>query len=1081
MRNTVMSLVFMSLGLTSAHADLGDVVKSSGVTGGVVVHLWCADGRETVKLCRSDSYSVQGLDDDTTNIEAARALVRGMGRSDNLSFDTFDGVHLPYVDNMVNLIVGEGRTDGPESVAEIELMRVLAPRGVAMLKKGGAWTRLEKPVPTNIDQWTHYLHGPDNNAVAQDTVVGPPRRLQWQGGPKWTRHHDCMSSLSGLVSARGRLFYILDEGSTASIFLPSHWALIARDAFNGKILWKRKIADWYSRFKGLKSGPADAPRRLVAVGDRVYSTLSLNGPVACLDAVTGNTIREYAGTTHAEEILVADDLMLVLVGPGSLIDGMRSERPIETRTIKAFQAESGELLWQTADVVAATTLATDGKNVYYFNFDQKKAVCLDRGTGKTVWRSEVLPSPERQTSFFASKLVVSDGVVLFAGGEYSGLTKSGGGETRSDTLTAMSAETGKTIWKAKHPPSGYSSPENLFVIDGTVWCDASSNGRLDGTVVGIDLKTGVEKDRFAADETSYWFHHRCYPGRASSNYIMTSRTGIEFIDFRTHHWDLNHWARGACVYGIMPCNGLIYTPPSPCICYAESYLHSFDAYAPAPASSSPAVPESERLQKGPAYARPVVGEAASADWPTYRCTNSRDGCNSNSVTAELKPGWKTPIGGKLSSVIVAAGKLFVAAVDDHTVHAVDAASGKRLWHFTTGGRVDSPPTYFQGRVLFGSADGHVYCLRADNGELIWRFRAAQNERKILAYEQFESLWPVHGSILVRNGVAWFVAGRSAFVDGGMRLFRSDAKSGELLGEVVIDEHNPATGKNLQELVKWLNMPVARPDILSCDDDRLYMRSQSFDFDGRRLKMGPTRKDDQEGSLQTTEGAHLFCPTGFVDDTWFHRSYWLYGSTWGSGWSGYYIAGKYTPAGKLICIGDDAAYVFGRQPQYYRWTLPLEYRLFAAHKRWQPEETPTDEASRRRTGKKTKGGNKARSYDSGPGGNKANYLWSTTVPILVRAMTLGRDTLFVAGPPDVLDEKTRGRTNPAADKAALNQEASLEGQKGALLWAIARKDGKRLAEYKLSAPPVFDGMATANGCLYFSTVDGHVQCFQPARR
>ena len=127
MRNTVMSLVFMSLGLTSAHADLGDVVKSSGVTGGVVVHLWCADGRETVKLCRSDSYSVQGLDDDTAKIEACCALVRGMGGSDNIFFDTFDGVHLPYVDNMVNLIIDEGRTDGPESVSEIELLRVSCP------------------------------------------------------------------------------------------------------------------------------------------------------------------------------------------------------------------------------------------------------------------------------------------------------------------------------------------------------------------------------------------------------------------------------------------------------------------------------------------------------------------------------------------------------------------------------------------------------------------------------------------------------------------------------------------------------------------------------------------------------------------------------------------------------------------------------------------------------------------------------------------------------------------------------------------------------------------------------------------
>ena len=854
--------------------------------------------------------------------------------------------------------------------------------------------------------------------------------------------------------------------------------MIARDAYNGKILWKRRIADWYTRFKGLKSGPADAPRRLVAVGDRVYVTLSLHGPVACLDAVTGKTIREYGETQNAEEILVSGDLLLVLTGPGSLVNGMRSQRPLETRTIRALRVASGEPMWQTRDVVAATTLATDGRQVYYFNFDRQQVVGLDRETGKALWRSESLPSPQKQMSFFASKLVVSDGVVLFAGGEYSGLTKSGGGETRSDTLTALSAKTGKTLWKAKHPPSGYSSPENLFVIDGTVWCDASSNGRLDGTVIGVDLKTGREKARFPADETSYWFHHRCYPGRASSNYIMTSRTGIEFIDFRKRHWDLNHWVRGACLYGIMPCNGLIYTPPSPCICYAESYLHGFNAYAPAPASGPSAVAAGACLQPGPAYAQPVAGKAAAGDWPTYRCTNSRHGFNRTPVTPNLRAAWNTPIGGKLSSVIVARGKLFTAAVDDHTVHALDARTGARLWSYTTGGRVDSPPTYFQGRVLFGSADGWVYCVRAEDGTLIWRFRAATDARQILAYEQFESLWPVHGSILVRDGVAYFVAGRSAFVDGGMCLDRLDVQSGKLLGQVALDEHNPATGKNLQELVKWLNMPVARPDILSCDGARLYMRSQAFDLAGRRLRMGPKSKDNREGSLQTVAGTHLFCPTGFVDDSWFHRSYWLYGSTWGSGWSGYYVAGKYAPAGKMICVGEDTAYVFGRQPQYYRWTLPLEYRLFAAREHWQAAATPKSEATRRRTGKKTKGAKKRRKNNLGPGGNAANYRWTTTVPILVRAMALAGDTLFVAGPPDLLDEKSLGRNNPGNRKAAGAQEAALDGRAGALLWAVSAKDGKRLANYQLTSPPVFDGLAAANGCLYLATTDGHVQCFQP---
>ena len=76
----------------------------------------------------------------------------------------FDGTHLPYADNLVNLVVDS--TGG--KVPQAEIMRILAPGGVYMV--GGK--RMVKPWPTDIDQWTHYLHGPDNNAVARDETRG---------------------------------------------------------------------------------------------------------------------------------------------------------------------------------------------------------------------------------------------------------------------------------------------------------------------------------------------------------------------------------------------------------------------------------------------------------------------------------------------------------------------------------------------------------------------------------------------------------------------------------------------------------------------------------------------------------------------------------------------------------------------------------------------------------------------------------------------------------------------------------------------------------------------------------------------
>jgi outer membrane protein assembly factor BamB len=658
---------------------------------------------------------------------------------------------------------------------------------------------------------------------------------------------------------------------------------------------------------------------------------------------------------------------------------------------------------------------------------------------------------------------VADGVVLLASGEHNGMVKSGGGGTRDDTLTAVDARTGKTLWQAKHPPSGYSSPENVFVIDGVVWCDHSSNGRSDGTVVGYDLKSGKERHRFAADQKSYWFHHRCYPGRATSEYLLTSRTGIEFVNLDSEKWDLNHWVRGPCLYGIMACNGLVYAGPSPCACYAEAYLHNFNALKASGGELLPAA--GNRLEKGPAYSEVGSSEAAG-DWPTYRGTNARSGSTKTTVPKTLTQRWATKLEGKLSSITAADGKLFVAQVDHHTVHAIDADTGKKQWHYTVGGRVDSPPTWFEGLLLFGSADGFVYCLNADTGELAWRFLAAKADRRILAFEQVESLWPVHGSILVRDGVAHFVAGRSIFVDGGMVFYRLDAKTGTIVSETILDDRNPATGKDAHELIQWLNMPVGRPDILSCDDERIYMRSQAFDLSGQRLRVGPHAHGSKEGSIQGGDETHLFCPTGFLDDTWFHRTYWLYGSTWGSGWCGYYVAGQHAPAGKMICVGDDEVFVFGRQPQYYKWTTPLEYRLFSSKKIWQknPNPNPVTDKEKRRGG------------GSQPVTYQGNYNWITHVPVLVRAMVLADRTLFLAGPKDILDESKAGLMG---GEPGARQEAAFLGKEGAVLWAVSADDGEKVAECQLASPPIFDGMIAADGRLYLSTIAGEIVCLGEA--
>jgi outer membrane protein assembly factor BamB len=541
--------------------------------------------------------------------------------------------------------------------------------------------------------------------------------------------------------------------------LPPEWKLTARDAFNGTQLWQRSIDDWHTHLWPLKSGPAQLPRRLVAVGDRVFITLGLDAPLAVLDAATGETIRVFQQTRAAEEVLYCDGVLLCLVheNPTSRpwatmpsyagYDQLRTEPETwawkeDSRSIVAIAEDSGELLWKKTSVVAPLTLATDAIGVFFH--DGTKVVCLDRSTGQQKWASQPIAQASDMRSWFAPTLVVKDGVVVFAGGE--NIVRHRGG---IDTMTALSAETGAVLWTAEHPPSGYDSPKDVLIVDGLVWTAPITNRRDTGFYTGRDLQTGEVKRSFPADDGDHMPHHRCHRAKATERFILASRTGIEYVDLQAEHWNRNDWVRGACLYGIMPANGLTYAPPQSCACYIVSKLNGLNALAPARTAEGE-VDESEdqkaerskredalRLVRGPAF-RSMDGTLFGTDvpWPTYRCDAARSGWTKTRVASGLRLGWGTEIGGQLSSPVIAEGKVFVAAVDRHAVHALDEHSGQLLWTFTAGARVDSPPTVWQGRVLFGCRDGCVYCLTAFDGSLVWRFRAAATDQQLVAFEQF---------------------------------------------------------------------------------------------------------------------------------------------------------------------------------------------------------------------------------------------------------------------------------------------------------------------------------------------------------
>ena len=367
-------------------ATAAGLVESTSSPGGVCVLVEPAEAELAVAISKQGSFTVQMLVRDDQHRDTAQRAIRAAGLYGQVSAGRFDGQRLPYTDNLVNLLVVDAfpqlQKDG---LTPLEVIRVLAPLGVAWCgatslttaddgwlsnlqavahesgcdavvttELTGTWLRIEKRWPSDIDQWTHFLHGSDGNPVAEDRVVGPPKHYQWTGGPVWLRSHETDSSISTMVTAKGRLFAIVDEAPisvTGDHPLPDKWFLVARDAFNGVPLWKVPIRrwgwrEWKSSWFATRPGdyPFDIRKRLVAVGDRVYVTLGYRAPVSELDAASGEVLRTFAETQNASELLLCDGKLYV------------STHDTGKLRVMAVDLENGQSLWVTEKSYLGSTI-----------------------------------------------------------------------------------------------------------------------------------------------------------------------------------------------------------------------------------------------------------------------------------------------------------------------------------------------------------------------------------------------------------------------------------------------------------------------------------------------------------------------------------------------------------------------------------------------------------------------------------------------------------------------------------------------------------------------------------------------------
>jgi len=1068
------------------------ILHTAGIAGGLVVHVGCGDGRLTAALCAAESFLVEGLDTDPAQVAAARDYFLSQGLSGRVAARRFDGRRLPYVDNLVRLLV----IDRHSGVSPEEAMRVLAPEGVLLVRTREGWQKRIKPRPAEIDRWTHYLHDASNNAVAQDSLVGPPRHMQWLAAPLWSRNHHKLASISSVVSDGARIFYIVDEATCADMNVPGKWSLTARDASSGVLLWKRRLPDWAWTGQKFRSGPVQLPRTLVADGQRVYAPLGLGAPVSALDAATGKVLATYEDTKSAEELIAGDGMLLAvcgaplaehaMVGPGA------AGRPAfpNRKSVVAVDAAAGKTLWRWSEPrerrIMPMTLSAAQKRAYVVAGQQ--VVCLDLPTGRVLWdgvqtavaagaesnshpasaqtsaQSGKQPARAKRTQKAAAgrkarpkptgrgpgwsvaTLVVQQGVVLYA--------------DRGE-LAALDAQTGKPLWSCPCP-AGFRSPSDVFVINGLVWLGPDFSA-------GRDLKTGQVKQTSNAVKQIWTVghHHRCYREKATSQWILTNYRGIEFLDLTDGRHTRNNWVRGVCQYGIMPCNGLIYAPPHACGCFMEAKLYGFWALAPERPAEKGNQPASQPgpLERGPAFeaalSKREPSQAGAADWPTLRHDPLRSGSTPVELPERLALRWHTGAGIRLSAPVVAEGTLLVSDIDAHRLLALDAQTGAVRWSRVVGGRVDSPPTIQAGRALFGCADGWVYCLRLSDGQLVWRFRAAPEALSTVALDRVESVWPVRGSVLVLDGVAYFAAGRSTYLDGGIHVYALDAANGKLLAHECLKRGHPrvvdpATLPDAEQMARHFvqnatdyktfvdpdrsdafSMAGTTNDVLTSDGESVYLRHLRLDRNCRPQK---------------DWGRHLFSTSSLLDDAENHRSHWMLGTgdfsrlgvaySWIAYRPGNYGGRFCVPYGLMLSFDEKTVWGVARKGG------TADYSLFAEAKGPLGIDEPHQRDCRQATPE-----------------NARKFQWSVPLGIRPRAMLRAGKTLALGGMPW-----------PAADAGAAEPGRAPAGAQGrGVLALFAVADGRAIGQVKLPASPVWDGMAVAEKRLFLTLEDGTVVC------
>ncbi|MEO2013077.1 MAG: PQQ-binding-like beta-propeller repeat protein, partial [Fuerstiella sp.] len=800
------SAVFTLLGactifLQPGHAqDASELLQQVNLHRGVCCVMGAGDGSLPLSLAEHSEMLIHVRDADAVAVKQLQQRADEAGYSiQRLLVETGDLGHLPHADNTLDLVISN-QTDLSGSLSVAEVLRALRPEGVAIFggtdakealrswasniegvkswsDTHGDWVQFSKPVPFGLGEWSHWEKSPDNNPVSDDALIKAPYMTQFMARP-WYIGMPAVTTAAG-----GRTFLAMGHIAHHEREWGALNRLIARNGYNGTILWERKLPEDYLVHRSA----------FIATKDTFYM---INGDhCLLLDAQTGEEkgriqIADFPGDW--KWIALHNGVLYALAGkPGDGVELVKGDRALGGWSwadlskgyypkriphgfgdvLVAFEVESKKTLWTHREdsLIDSRGLAIRDNQLYLYCPDRHFRA-LDYASGAVRWTNrdeETLGLIEKPGKGLTSTpgwrtqtlVVATPGSLVIQG------------QTRMNVL-ALSTEDGSLLW---HKPKVTNNPNAIFVNDKVIIGVGERGSHL-----VLDPQTGEVEDNLK------FFKRACTRLTASTDSFFVRGEGMTRFDRASKTVQIDGAVRPACNDGVIPANGLIYLGPWACDCNL-SLIGNVARCSAGDFRFDYKTENAERLEVAENGDAITPFEITDSDWATYRGNLNRSASTNVSIGAAKNLRWHyKPNRTHVSSDLSAAGGLVFQSGEDGKVRAIDGATGDERWSFQTAGPVKYPPTIAQDRAYVGSADGFAYCLEAATGRLLWRFRAAPVERRLMIYGSLSSTWPVNTGVLVHDGVAYFGAG---IVDhDGTYVYAVDAASGQLVWENTASGH-----------------------------------------------------------------------------------------------------------------------------------------------------------------------------------------------------------------------------------------------------------------------------------------------------